>query len=142
LVDVVQEARKLEEERNTALFEVSELQKMLDSLQAELESAKKRDAEISKALQRQEDVTRHLFQRVKQQSNELHDLQHVKKGILTDKPQLLQKNQELEKANAENKQHFQDWRAPSAAILRKINELFSDASDKLDKVNDQRGNVE
>jgi hypothetical protein len=60
LVDCVQEARDYEEERDAALFEISELRTVVGNRKKEIEDAKRRDDEISRALEHEE-KSKHRF---------------------------------------------------------------------------------
>jgi chromosome segregation ATPase len=54
MVGCVREAQGYEEERNAALFEVSELRNVVEDLKARVKGSKKRDAELTQALEREE----------------------------------------------------------------------------------------
>jgi len=151
LAAVLQEVDKYEQERNAALFEVVELQNMVDGLQTELEDTKKRNAEISQAFEREERHGQELAERTALQSCELDGLRDLKERLLNEvqtinsKGHLIsQKNKDLEKENVKCKQMIQGFQNKHAVYVTKLTrivEMFKAASKDLTEVGNHRANL-
>ncbi|PMD65303.1 uncharacterized protein K444DRAFT_177044 [Hyaloscypha bicolor E] len=142
-VDCVQEARDYEEERDAALFEISELRTVVGNRKKEIEDAKRRDDEISRALEHEEKSKHKFAQLAGVQRSEIERLRRGN-DVLLKKNQavkltghtLSQQNGRLEHENTILKQQiqaFQDRRAVEATKLANIREKFEAALDQMRK---------
>jgi hypothetical protein len=143
LVDCVQEARDYEEERDAALFEISELRTVVGNRKKEIEDAKRRDDEISRALEHEEKSKHKFAQLAGVQRSEIERLRRDNDMLLKKNQAmkltghtLSQQNGRLEHENTVLKQQiqaFQDRRAVEVTKLANIREKFEAALDQMRK---------
>lgn len=148
LVDCVQEARDHEEERDAALFENSELWTVVDNLKKEIENAKKRDDEISRALEHEEKAKLRLAELAGSQRSAIEGLRSSKNTLLKENQTLKlrgetlsQKNNKLGQENYDFKQKikaFYDKRAVEVAKLANIRDKLEAVSTQFDILRKER----
>ncbi|PMD35504.1 hypothetical protein L207DRAFT_637863 [Hyaloscypha variabilis F] len=130
---------KQEKERDAAIFELSELLAMVGNFKKEMGDLKKRDDEISQALEHEEKSQHKLAEVIATEQAEKGLVlgarnilaQNIRDLNLT-KDTLSRRNEELEQENLALKQKIEDNRAADADKFKTIKEKFEDSTAQLE----------